>query len=84
VTRSPFAEKWRAFGWTVVEVDGHDHEELHRALNSVRTTSRQPTVVLANTTKGKGVSFMENAVLWHYRSAQGQEFDRALAELEAS
>ncbi|MGH7524358.1 MAG: transketolase [Gemmatimonadales bacterium] len=80
----PFAEKWRAFGWTAVEVDGHDHDAIYRALSNAASTSRQPLVVLANTTKGKGVSFMEDSVLWHYRSAQGQEFVRALAELEAS
>lgn len=76
----PFADKWVAFGWEVVEVNGHDHDELRRALNSPR--NGQPLVVIAHTTKGKGVSFMENSVLWHYRSPQGDEYAAALAELD--
>jgi transketolase len=79
----PFADKWRAFGWSVVEVDGHDHERLRDALSAVPASAGRPTVVIARTTKGKGVSFMENTVLWHYRTAKGDEFARALAELEA-
>ncbi len=65
------------------EVDGHDHLELEKMLNELDTTSGQPKVLIAHTTKGKGVSFMEESVLWHYRTAQGEEFDAALAELEA-
>lgn len=79
----PFADKWRAFGWDVMEVDGHNHAELETAL-SVYHGSDRPRVVIAHTTKGKGVSFMENQVLWHYRSAQSEELDRALAELDAT
>lgn len=79
----PFADKWRAFGWAVLECDGHDHSALWAALAGVPARERTPTVVLCHTTKGKGVSFMENSVLWHYRTAKGAEFDRALAELEA-
>lgn len=77
----PFADKWRAFGWRVLDVDGHDHELLAAALEC--PASDAPTVVIARTTKGKGVSFMENSVLWHYRTARGEEFDRALEELKA-
>jgi len=79
----PFADKWRAFGWAVVEVDGHDHVCLQRALRAVPGSPGRPTAVIAHTIKGKGVSFMENTVLWHYRTAKGDEFERALAELEA-
>jgi transketolase len=79
----PFAEKWSAFRWTVVEADGHDHDALLRALANVPAAVGRPTVVLAHTTKGKGVSFMENSVLWHYRTPRGDEFELALAELEA-
>jgi transketolase len=78
----PFADKWRAFGWRVFECDGHDHEALERCLREEPSSTGQPTCVLAHTTKGKGVSFMENAVLWHYRSARGAEFDAAIAELD--
>jgi transketolase len=79
----PFADKWRAFGWTVVEVDGHDHDVLRNALSTAPSLTRKPTAVIAHTTKGKGVSFMENQVLWHYRTPTGEEFVRALAELGA-
>ena len=79
----PFADKWRAFGWDPIEVDGHDCAALEEAL-SVRNGVDRPRVVIAHTTKGKGVSFMENQVLWHYRSPQGDEFADALAELDAN
>jgi len=75
----PFADKWTSFGWNVVEVDGHNHEALGIALS--RTHDSKPTVVICNTTKGKGVSFMESSVLWHYRSPQGDEFKLALEEI---
>jgi len=80
----PFTDKWRAFGWAVVELDGHEHIGLHEALAALPASPDHPTVIIAHTTKGKGVSFMENTVLWHYRIAKGDEFDRALAELEAT
>lgn len=80
----PFADKWISFGWSVVEVDGHDHDELRAALSTIPATSTKPTCVIAHTTKGKGVSFMENTVLWHYRTARGEEFAAALEELERS
>jgi len=79
----PFAAKWKAFGWEVREVDGHDHEALSLALEP-SPAALKPTCVLAHTVKGKGISFMEHSVLWHYRSPQGEEYERALRELEAS
>jgi transketolase len=79
----PFADKWAAFGWAVREVDGHDHAALRTALVSVPFAPGKPSCLIAHTTKGKGVSFMENTVLWHYRIPRGAEFDAALAELEA-
>lgn len=75
----PFREKFEAFGWAVTEVDGHDVEALRAALSERQAT--RPKAVIAHTTKGKGVSFMENTVLWHYRTAQGDEFEAALQEL---
>jgi transketolase len=78
----PFADKWTAFGWSVREVDGHDHDALIRNLESLPASPYKPTCLIAHTTKGKGVSFMENTVLWHYRIPRGAEFDAALAELE--
>jgi transketolase len=78
----PFADKWRSFGWTVREVDGHDHAQLAQALAPRDAAEHQPLCVLAHTTKGKGVSFMENSVLWHYRTPQGQEYEAACRELD--
>ncbi len=78
----PFADKWSSFGWAVKEVDGHNHEALADTLRSVPFSIGKPSCLLAHTVKGKGVSFMENTVLWHYRIARGAEFDAALAELE--
>jgi transketolase len=77
----PFAEKWQSFGWQVREVDGHNHDQLANALD-IGPEPGPPTCVIAHTIKGKGVSFMENTVLWHYRSPQGEEFEAAMAELE--
>lgn len=83
IALQPFADKWRAFGWNVVEVDGHDHDQLRAAFTQIGS-SQGPTVVIAETVKGKGISFMENDILWHYRFPHdGEEFESALAELEA-
>ena len=76
----PFIDKWQAFGWNVVNVDGHDHQKLIDAFNS--KVKEKPLCIVADTIKGKGVSFMENNILWHYRSPQGKEYDAAMAELE--
>ena len=77
----PFKEKWVSFGWEVFEVDGHNHEELIEALDQ-KTSNLKPKCILAHTVKGKWVSFMENNVLWHYRSPQGKELTSAIAEIE--
>ncbi|MFC2084435.1 transketolase [Bacteroidota bacterium] len=79
----PFAQKWEAFGWKTVLIDGHDHNEIKYTLNNlIKNRGEQPMCLIANTVKGKGVSFMENQVLWHYRSPQGEELQNALKELE--
>ncbi len=83
IALEPFADKWRAFGWGVAEVDGHDHAALEATLSRLPLVADKPSVVIAHTVKGKGVSFMENTVLWHYRSPQGDELAAALAELAA-
>ena len=81
----PFADKWRAFGWSVREVDGHDCRAIGDALESLPFEPGKPTCLIAHTIKGKGVSFMENSVLWHYRTPQGAEYFAAMQELgEAS
>jgi transketolase len=84
IALEPFAAKWTAFGWRVLETPGHDCASLLAALDAAADAEGRPTVVIAHTTKGKGVSFMENTVLWHYRTARGAEFDAALAELEGA
>lgn len=82
IALEPFADKWCAFGWHVVEVDAHDHTQLLKVLtDEAKVAGDQPLIIIANSTKGKGVSFMENSVLWHYRTPQGEEFEAAMAEL---
>lgn len=83
IALQPFAAKWRAFGWNVIALDGHDHVQVKQALEESRGSTK-PTVILAETVKGKGVSFMENDILWHYRFPHaGEEYDSAVAELDA-
>jgi transketolase len=77
----PFAEKWRAFGWTVHEVDGHDHAALKSSCGAAARL-QSPTCIVAHTVKGRGISFMEDQVLWHYRAPRGAELDAALDELD--
>lgn len=78
----PFEDKWRAFGWHVRRCDGHDHEKLKKAFLPDPEADR-PMVVICDTVKGKGVSFMENSVLWHYRSPDDDERTAALAEIDS-
>ena len=77
----PLAEKWRAFGWEVLEADGHDIAALVEALEKARTVKGKPAVIIARTVKGKGVSFMENNPAFHGKAASPQEAEKALAEL---
>ncbi|MDP2168343.1 MAG: transketolase [Thermodesulfovibrionales bacterium] len=75
----PLDEKWRSFGWHAQTADGHDFEEIFAALNSLST--EKPNVVILHTIKGRGVSFMENKLLWHYRAPDDREYADALKEL---
>jgi len=77
----PLADKYRAFGWDVIEVDGHDMTDLTNAFESAATVKNKPTLILAETVKGKGVSFMENAAGWHGRAPSRTELEQALDEL---
>lgn len=79
----PLAAKFEAFGWAVREVDGHDHPALASALSDVPWSKGRPSMLLAHTVKGKGVSFMENKVEWHYRSPSADQLVLALSELGA-
>lgn len=78
---SPLKEKFLAFGWNVLEVDGHDIEALQKAFHSVYRKAERPTVLLAKTVKGKGVSFMENQVSWHGSAPTKEQYEQAMQEL---
>ena len=80
----PLADKFRAFNWGVHELDGHDHAALTIALNGPPALAGHPTVVIAHTIKGKGVSFMEGQLAWHYKSPDGGQLEAALSEVEAN
>lgn len=84
-----FSAKWKAFGWNVIEINGNSHDELKGAFNKAEDYSRdehhKPTVIIANTIKGYGISFMQNDILWHYRFPHdGWEYDTAVMELFSS
>lgn len=79
----PIDEKWRAFGWNVITADGHNIAELRKVLNEVPTVKGKPTLVIANTVKGKGVSFIENSKKWHHRVPSDEEYVMAVRELES-
>jgi transketolase len=77
----PLDKKFESFGYNVISVDGHDHEKLRNAFNAT-FENENPKLILAHTIKGKGISFMENNILWHYRTPQGEEYEAAVKELD--
>ena len=77
----PVADKWQAFGWNVMEIDGHNMEQVVEALEGAKTFKGMPTMIIANTVKGKGVSFMENVCEWHGKAPAQDEADQALEEI---
>ena len=80
----PLADKWRAFRWGVREIDGHDLGAITSAYAAVPFEAGKPSCIVAHTVKGKGVSYMEDRLLWHYRAPRGEDLEKALAELEAA
>lgn len=76
-------DKLLAFGWNSIEIDGNNHEQLLKAF-STRFDNSYPICIIANTIKGKGISFMENNLTWHYRDPQGEDYEKAVLELEKS
>lgn len=78
----PIDEKFKAFGWNVITVNGHDYDEIENAFNAAKQHKGQPTMIFANTIKGKGVSFMENNYAWHGAAPNEEQTAQALAELE--
>jgi transketolase len=81
---SPMNDRWRAFGWDVHDVCGHDVDSIARTIAALNTRTGAPHVLIAHTTFGKGVSFMERQIKWHYLPMSDEEYRRAIAELEAS
>jgi transketolase len=77
----PFADKWTAFRWETREIDGHDIGMIDDALEHLPFAAGKPSCLIAHTVKGKGVSFMEDQLLWHYRTPQGEEYESAVKEL---
>jgi transketolase len=80
----PLGDKWRAFGWHAMEIDGHDLSQIMAAYDEAETVRGKPQVVIARTVKGKGVSFMEHNPAWHGAAPKPDELERALQELAAA
>lgn len=80
---NPLADKWRAFGWNAFEIDGHDFGEIFQVVELAKESQGKPTMIIANTIKGKGVSFMENQAEWHSGPPTAEQYARALEELHA-
>ena len=80
---APFESKLEAFGYNVITINGHDFDEIEAALNAAKACKGKPTAIVANTTKGKGVSFMEDKVSWHGTAPKDPEYEIAMAELQA-
>lgn len=82
MTVNPIPEKFRAFGWNVIEIDGHNIEAIKSAVEIAKTVKGRPTAIIAETVKGKGVSFMENQVGWHGKAPSPEQCEQALKDLE--
>ncbi|GAI05681.1 unnamed protein product, partial [marine sediment metagenome] len=77
-------EKWKAFNWSVVQINGHKMDEILKALDEANQIKDKPTIIIAHTIKGRGVSFMENKFQWHGKAPNREEYEIALQELEAT
>ena len=77
----PLHNKMKAFGWKVITVDGHNHTDLNKAFKKAKKVKIKPICIIANTIKGKGVSFMENSVMWHYKSLDKNTHSNAMKEI---
>ncbi len=80
---TPFDKKFEAFGWNVIVIDGHSFEEIEAALAKAKDSKGKPTAIIANTTKGKGVSFMENQVSWHGSAPNDEQYETAIKDIDA-
>ena len=81
MTVEPVVDKFKAFGWNVIQIDGHDFEQILDAFKQARKCKGKPTMIVAETIKGKGVSFMENNAGWHGKAPDDEQTKQALAEL---
>lgn len=81
---APFKDKFKAFGWNVISIDGHNFDEIEAALANAKATKDVPTAIIAKTVKGKGVSYMENQVSWHGAAPNAEQAEQAMAELNAA
>ena len=80
----PIADKFKAFNWNVIEIDGHNYDEIEEAFNNAKQTKGKPTCIVMKTVKGKGVSYMENSVGWHGKAPNDEEYEIAMGELNAA
>ena len=78
----PLIEKWKAFKWNVININGHSFEEIDKAFNNFYSELKKPTVIIANTIKGKGISFMENSPEWHSKVLDEDSYSKAKKELK--
>ena len=81
---TPYDKKLEAFGWNVISIDGHDFEQIAAAFDAAKTCKGKPTAIIATTTKGKGVSFMEDQASWHGTAPNAEQYAQAVAEIKAS
>lgn len=81
INLEPLLQRWSSFGWAVREIDGHDFSQIFEAFGSIPFSIGKPSIIIAHTVKGKGVSFMEDKLLWHYRPPNDKEYEMALKEL---
>jgi len=78
----PFLSKWRSFGWHGTVINGHDHAEISKTAGKTPFKKACPSIIIANTVKGKGISFMEDRLEWHYKSPTNEQYEKAVAELD--
>lgn len=81
INLEPLSQRWSSFGWATKEIYGHDFPQIFEAFDKIPFSTGMPNIIIAHTIKGKGVSFMENKLLWHYRAPNDEEYEKALKEL---
>lgn len=83
INLEPLVEKWAAFGWAVKEVNGHNYSDIEKAMSEIPFKKNKPSIIITHTIKGKGISFMEDKLEWHYKSPTKEEYNLALKELDS-